>query len=108
MEKHRLGMGVTCRDDREVHGLQVLFPLQNLLSKIRAGTRTLPEFEEPIRAELFSSERLEQHAESLTAAQSALPARFSHDCNMYSQNVTEAAGRQRYSCPGEHMNKCRA
>jgi PPK2 family polyphosphate:nucleotide phosphotransferase len=28
VEKHRVGMGVTCRDDREVHGLQVLFPLQ--------------------------------------------------------------------------------
>ncbi len=30
----------------------------------------LPELEEPIRAELFSLERLEQHAESLAAAQS--------------------------------------
>jgi len=29
----------------------------------------LPEMEEPIRAELFSAERLEQHAESLAAAQ---------------------------------------
>ena len=29
----------------------------------------LPDLEEPIRAELFSSERLEQHAESLAAAQ---------------------------------------
>jgi hypothetical protein len=28
-----------------------------------------PEHEEPIRAELFSVERLEQHAESLAAAQ---------------------------------------
>jgi len=43
----------------EVRGLQVLFPLQNLLRKIRAGTSALPEIEEPIRAELFSSERLE-------------------------------------------------
>ena len=29
----------------------------------------LPDLEEPIRAELFSLERLEQHAESLAAAQ---------------------------------------
>ena len=29
----------------------------------------LPNLEEPIRAELFSLERLEQHAESLAAAQ---------------------------------------
>ena len=56
-------------DDREVHGLKVLFPLQNLRRKIRAGALALPEIEEPIRAELFSSERLEQHAESLAAAQ---------------------------------------
>ena len=62
-------MGVTLWNDREVYGLKVLFPLQNLLRKIRAGTNALPELEEPIRAELFSSERLEQHAESLAAAQ---------------------------------------
>ena len=49
--------------------MKVLFPLQNLLRKIRARTNALPELEEPIRAELFSSERLEQHAESLAAAQ---------------------------------------
>src|SRR5438552_3828400 len=47
----------------------MLFPLQTLLRKIRAGTSALLEIEEPIRAELFSSERLEQHAESLAAAQ---------------------------------------
>jgi len=67
MEKHRLDRGVTHWDDREVHGLQGLFPLQNLLRKLRAGISALPEIEEPIRAELFSSERLEQHAESLAA-----------------------------------------
>jgi hypothetical protein len=39
--------------------LQGLFPLQNLLRKLRAGISALPEIEEPIRAELFSSERLE-------------------------------------------------
>ena len=49
--------------------MKVLFPLQNLRRKIRAGALALPEIEEPIRAELFSSERLEQHAESLAAAQ---------------------------------------
>ena len=52
-------MGVTHWDDREVHGLQGLFPLQNLLRKLRAGISALPEIEEPIRAELFSSERFE-------------------------------------------------
>ena len=45
------------------------FPLQKLLSKVRSGAIALPELEEPIRAELFSSERLEQHAESLAVAQ---------------------------------------
>ena len=69
MEKHRLDRGVTHWDDREVHGLQGLFPLQNLLRKPCAGISALPEIEEPIRAELFSSERLEQHAESLAATQ---------------------------------------
>ena len=52
-------MGVTHWDDREVHGLQVLFPFQNLLRKIRAGISALLEIKEPIRAELFSSERFE-------------------------------------------------
>src|SRR5271154_4523857 len=32
-----------------------------------------PQLEEPIRAELFSVERLEQHAETLAAAQAVLP-----------------------------------
>jgi cyclic beta-1,2-glucan synthetase len=35
----------------------------------QASTILLPNLEEPIRAELFSLERLEQHAESLAAAQ---------------------------------------
>src|ERR1700757_5414688 len=42
-----------------------------------------PEHEEPIRAELFSTERLEQHAESLAAA----------------QTVTETAGEGRLLLP---------
>lgn len=35
----------------------------------QASTILLPNLEEPIRAELFSLERLEQHGESLAAAQ---------------------------------------
>jgi hypothetical protein len=69
MEKHRLDMGVTHWDDREAHGLQVLFPLQNLLRKLRAGISALPEIEEPIRAELFSSERLELSLYNLTGSE---------------------------------------
>ena len=42
---------------------------QNLLRNVRSKALALPELEEPIREELFSSERLEQHAESLAAAQ---------------------------------------
>jgi cyclic beta-1,2-glucan synthetase len=48
--------------------LKMLFP-QNLLRKARSQTIAHSEIEEPIRAELFSSERLEQHGESLAAAQ---------------------------------------
>ncbi|MGE5302626.1 MAG: GH36-type glycosyl hydrolase domain-containing protein [Alphaproteobacteria bacterium] len=44
--------------------------LQNLLRNKPSEAIALSELEEPIRAELFSSERLEQHAESLAAAQS--------------------------------------
>lgn len=36
------------------------------------STATFPELEKPIRGELFSTERLEQHAESLAAAQAAV------------------------------------
>ncbi len=36
---------------------------------VRPPTSTCPDLEEPIRAELFGVERLEQHAESLAAAQ---------------------------------------
>src|SRR4029079_8276579 len=36
---------------------------------VRSSTTLDPELEEPIRAELFGIERLEQHAESLAAAQ---------------------------------------
>src|SRR3984957_9728117 len=41
------------------------------MSTVSPFTTTLPGSEEPIRAELFSVERLEQHAESLAAAQIA-------------------------------------
>ncbi len=37
---------------------------------------TIPPLEEPIRAELFSVERLEQHAESLAAAQTVIKERY--------------------------------
>jgi cyclic beta-1,2-glucan synthetase len=39
------------------------------MDKIRSSVSMSPELEEPIRAELFGVERLEQHAESLAAAQ---------------------------------------
>ena len=39
------------------------------MNKNQASTIFLPNQEEPIRSELFSLERLEQHAESLAAAQ---------------------------------------
>jgi cyclic beta-1,2-glucan glucanotransferase len=48
--------------------LKLLFP-QNLLRNNHSQAIALSELEEPIRAELFSTERLEQHAESLAAAQ---------------------------------------
>src|SRR5512132_280050 len=55
-------------DAREVCGLESLF-FQNPLRKNHSEAVTLSALEEPIRAELFSAERLEQHAESLAAAQ---------------------------------------
>src|SRR4029434_6852796 len=55
-------------DAREVCGLESLFS-QNLLRKNHSEAVALSALEEPIRAELFSAERLEQHAESLAAAQ---------------------------------------
>src|SRR6266536_2917579 len=55
-------------DGREVCGLESLFS-QNLLRKNHSETIALSALAEPIRAELFSSERLEQHAESLATAQ---------------------------------------
>src|SRR5512145_2875939 len=55
-------------DGREVCGLESLF-FQKLLRQLPSEAIALSELEEPIRAELFSSERLEQHAESLAAAQ---------------------------------------
>ena len=51
----------------------MLFP-QKLLRKSHSEAIALSEIEEPIRAELFSSERLEQHAESLAAAQAKMAA----------------------------------
>ena len=55
-------------DDREVFGLDSFF-FQNLLRKNPSESIVLSALEEPIRAELFSAERLEQHGESLAAAQ---------------------------------------
>ena len=55
-------------DDREVCGLKLLFS-HTLLRKNHSEAIALSALEEPIRAELFSAERLEQHAESLAAAQ---------------------------------------
>src|SRR5512135_2920727 len=55
-------------DDREVFGLESLF-FQNLLRKNHSEAVARSALEEPIRAELFSAERLEQHGESLAAAQ---------------------------------------
>ena len=49
--------------------MNFFFSSYNVLSPFRSWFATPPEFEEPIRAELFSIERLEQHAESLAAAQ---------------------------------------
>ncbi|HVB56534.1 MAG TPA: glucoamylase family protein [Candidatus Acidoferrales bacterium] len=43
------------------------------MSAVSPITSTVPGTEEPIRAELFSVERLEQHAESLAAAQTVDP-----------------------------------
>jgi len=48
--------------------LKLLFR-QNLLGNKQSEAIAVSELEEPIRAELFSSERFEQHAESLAAAQ---------------------------------------
>ena len=39
------------------------------MNTARPSTSIFPDLEEPIRAELFSVERLEQHAETLAAAQ---------------------------------------
>ena len=69
-ELHRLGMRITRGgDDLEVGGLNWPFPLQKLLRRVRSEAVALSEVEEPIRAELFSGERLEQHAGSLALAQ---------------------------------------
>ena len=43
--------------------------MKRLMDKIRSSVAMSPGLEEPIRAELFGVERLEQHAESLAAAQ---------------------------------------
>src|SRR5450631_197194 len=51
---------------------QTAFGAQSPISMANSNpssTILLPNLEEPIRAELFSLERLEQHAESLAAAQ---------------------------------------
>jgi cyclic beta-1,2-glucan synthetase len=50
------------------------FPsLQQLLGNNHSEAIAVSKIEEPIRAELFSAERLEQHAESLAAAQRVMP-----------------------------------
>ena len=67
-ELDSLGMRAPRPDDREVGGLESLF-FQNPLRKNHSEAIALSALEEPIRAELFSAERLEQHAESLAAAQ---------------------------------------
>ena len=48
--------------------MKLLFP-QNLLRSNHSETTALSTLEEPIRSELFSAERLEQHGASLAAAQ---------------------------------------
>ena len=48
--------------------MKTLF-LQNLRRNLLSDAVVLSDLEEPIRAELFSAERLEQHAESLATAQ---------------------------------------
>jgi cyclic beta-1,2-glucan synthetase len=55
-------------DNDQVGELKSLF-LQNLLRSSNSEAIAVLDLEEPIRAELFSTERLEQHAESLAAAQ---------------------------------------
>src|SRR5512145_68940 len=55
-------------DDRGVYGLKLLLS-HNLLRKNHSEAVALSALEEPIRAELFSAERLELHGESLAAAQ---------------------------------------
>src|SRR5689334_9897368 len=56
-------------DGREVCALESLF-FQKPSRKNHSEAVALSALEEPIRAELFSAERLEQHGESLAAAQS--------------------------------------
>ena len=48
--------------------MKLLIP-RNLVRKKHSGAIAVSQLEEPIRSELFSSERLEQHGESLAAAQ---------------------------------------
>ncbi|MBA2373718.1 MAG: hypothetical protein H0V74_05895, partial [Chloroflexi bacterium] len=49
-------------------------PLRDPPGRIRARVRPQAELEEPILAELFSVERLEQHAQTLAAAQTVTDA----------------------------------
>src|SRR5262245_14689200 len=56
------------RHDCEVRSLKLLFR-RNSFRKIHSEAIALSQLEEPIRAELFSIERLEQHGESLAMAQ---------------------------------------
>jgi hypothetical protein len=54
-----LRMRLRLWERREVHGLKFLLRFQNLLRNARPKALALSELKDPIRAELFSSERLE-------------------------------------------------
>src|SRR5829696_4542675 len=49
-------------------------PLRDPPSRVRRLVRSPSDLEEPILAELFSAERLEQHARTLARAQAVTPA----------------------------------
>ena len=71
--------------------------MKKLLSRFFPGAATAPPWadEETIREELFSIERLEQHAESLAAAQSvnSLPSRGRPLAKRVGDNDEAAGGR---------------
>jgi hypothetical protein len=61
--------GVTRCYVYQVRAVNFFFPPATLLTRLRSWFTDPAQIDEPIRAELFSIERLEQHAESLAAAQ---------------------------------------